>query len=273
MTAAVSPMSQAPIWSLVSEQYTQDVAPSFEAFARAALALAGVSSASNVVDVASGPGTLALPAARLGARVSALDFSPEMIAILERQARSEGLDALDAAVGDGMALPYRDAQFDAGISLFGLMFFPDRARGFAELHRVLKPGATAVVSSWVEASRVPELAALISSMSELAPPPSPGAKPPAPPPLSDPASCVAEMSAAGFRDVRVEEQESVVDYHSVENWLELSERSTAFVVLMRRAMGDAWADYRARLTERLREKLGAGPVRLRMLANFSIGTR
>ena len=32
--------------------------------------------------------------------------------------------------------------------MFGLMFFPDRAKGFAELFRVLRPGATAVVSSW-----------------------------------------------------------------------------------------------------------------------------
>jgi len=40
-----------------------------------------------------------------------------------------------AQVADGQALPFADGEFEAAFSMFGLMFFPDRAKGFAELRR------------------------------------------------------------------------------------------------------------------------------------------
>jgi len=51
-------------------------------------------------------------------------------------AREAGLD-VESLVGDGMALPLADGAFDVAFSMFGLMFFPDRPRGFRELRRVL----------------------------------------------------------------------------------------------------------------------------------------
>jgi ubiquinone/menaquinone biosynthesis C-methylase UbiE len=80
-----------------------------------------------------------------------------MIARLRERAAREGVADIDARVADGCALPFPDASFDAGFSSFGLMFFPDRARGFGELLRVLRPGAQAVVSSWAPMTRVPVL--------------------------------------------------------------------------------------------------------------------
>ncbi len=47
-----------------------------------------------------------------------------------------------------MQLPFPDGAFDAVVCQFGVMFFPDKARAFAEARRVLKPGGVFVFNVW-----------------------------------------------------------------------------------------------------------------------------
>jgi SAM-dependent methyltransferase len=47
-----------------------------------------------------------------------------------------------------MQLPFPDASFDAIVCQFGVMFFPDRAKAFAEARRVLKPGGSYLFNAW-----------------------------------------------------------------------------------------------------------------------------
>jgi SAM-dependent methyltransferase len=49
---------------------------------------------------------------------------------------------------DAMKLPFEDAQFDAVVCQFGVMFFPDKPTAFAEALRVLKPGGTFLFNAW-----------------------------------------------------------------------------------------------------------------------------
>ncbi len=49
---------------------------------------------------------------------------------------------------DAMKPPFPDASFDVVVCQFGVMFFPDRRRAFAEARRVLRPGGTFVFSAW-----------------------------------------------------------------------------------------------------------------------------
>ena len=49
---------------------------------------------------------------------------------------------------DALSLPFDDASFDAVVCQFGVMFFPDRARAYAEAHRVLKAGGRFVFNVW-----------------------------------------------------------------------------------------------------------------------------
>jgi SAM-dependent methyltransferase len=49
---------------------------------------------------------------------------------------------------DAMALPFADATFDAVVCQFGVMFFPERTRGYAEVRRVLAPGGAFVFNAW-----------------------------------------------------------------------------------------------------------------------------
>ena len=47
-----------------------------------------------------------------------------------------------------MQLPFDDASFDAVVCQFGVMFFPDKAKAFAEARRVLRPGGAFFFNVW-----------------------------------------------------------------------------------------------------------------------------
>jgi len=49
---------------------------------------------------------------------------------------------------DAMQLPFPDASFDAVVIQFGAMFFPDKAKAYAEVRRVLKPGGLFLFNVW-----------------------------------------------------------------------------------------------------------------------------
>jgi SAM-dependent methyltransferase len=49
---------------------------------------------------------------------------------------------------DAMQLPFGDETFDTVVCQFGVMFFPDKARAFAEARRVLSPGGVFIFNVW-----------------------------------------------------------------------------------------------------------------------------
>ena len=266
-----SPLTAPTAWDRVAAGYETDIAPVFEDYANEALRLAGVEAGMRVVDVAAGPGTLAAIAAKAGASVSAIDFSEEMITRLERRIREENLANVSATVGDGMALPFDDASFDAGFSMFGLMFFPDRARGFSELLRVLAPGAKAVVSSWVPMTRVPLMLATFSFLGEHLPELMPAK--PLPPVLSDAVGCRSEMTAAGFTNVEVIEHSASFLMPSMSDLVASFARRNAVVAALAHRAGDRWHGTEDLLLARLVEQFGAGEQTMSMTALITTGTR
>ena len=263
-----SPLATAEPWDLVAGAYTAELIPMFEVFARAALAAAALPAGASIVDVAAGPGTLSLLAAAAGARVAAVDLSDEMIGQFRARATAAGLlDACDVRVGDGQHLPFPDATFDAAFSMFGLMFFPDRIAGFRELRRVLRPGAPALVSSWVPF--VGPFGTLMQVTKELIPGlPFGGGKPP----LSEPDDFRREMTTAGFSSVTVETIAHDVEARSFDQFWDSMERTNAPLVLVRHRVGpERWAALAPRIRERVREALGDGPLVISRGAFLGIG--
>ena len=105
-------------------------------------------SLSSVLEIAAGTGvvTRAL-AATLPESVSivATDLNEAML----EQAESIGTRRpVEWRQADAMGLPFPDETFDAVICQFGVMFFPDKAKAFAEAHRVLRPGGVFVFNTW-----------------------------------------------------------------------------------------------------------------------------
>lgn len=256
-----SPLSVPLPWDLVASAYAEDVVPIFDRFARAALELARVVPGQHVVDVACGPGTLAVRAAQAGAQVAAIDFAPNMIAGLRARVALEGLAGISAEVGDGQALPYADASFDAGFSLFGLMFFPDRAAGFRELHRVLRPGARVVVSSWHPLDQVPLFEVAFGTLATLMRARDPDAQAPPPPrfPLIEADDYHREMGVAGFRDIAVTNVASSLSAPSTADLWSNMQRTNAPLVLLQQQLGAAWMPIAAQIGEALEVRFGSGP--------------
>jgi SAM-dependent methyltransferase len=102
----------------------------------------------SVLELAAGTGVLTRALIdRLPSWVSVLatDLNPAMLA----QAQAVGTKrAVTWRQADAMALPFPDGSFDAVTCQFGVMFLPDKARGYAEVHRVLSPGGVFVFNTW-----------------------------------------------------------------------------------------------------------------------------
>ncbi len=99
----------------------------------------------DVLDLATGSGDVALALARAlpaEACVTGMDFCAPMLAEAEKKrAAACGLRArVEFRAGDALALPLADASMDVITVAFGLRNFADRARSFAEMSRVLRPG-------------------------------------------------------------------------------------------------------------------------------------
>lgn len=268
-----SPLATSLPWDLVAPAYELEVLPQLQVFSREALRLAGPPAGSRVADVACGPGTLALLAAGAGLTVEAIDVSPGMIDRLQRRLRAERIQGVRAQLGDGQALPLEDGVCAGAFSLFGLMFFPDRVRGFAELRRILVPGARAAVSSWQPLERSPTLAAMFGAFQEALPREPAGPAPASTPSavLSTPDACRAEMGRS-FGEVEVHAVSSAVAFPSAHALWESMERTMVPVALMRQRLGhQAWAPVSGSVRETLARTFGAGPITLELNALLTVG--
>jgi ubiquinone/menaquinone biosynthesis C-methylase UbiE len=237
-------------------------------FADVAVERAQLGPAMRVVDVAAGPGTLTCRVASQVASVEAIDFSSEMVARCRARAETFGMRNVTVSEGDGQALPYADASFDVGFSMFGLMFFPDRQRGFRELCRVLAPGGRAFVTSWASVEKSPLMLARIAAWK--------AADPSAPSPqknvmtLEDPALFAREMEAAGFVEVAVEPLYRDREFRDLDELCDGVTRGNAPFELVRRDVGEE--EWRRRIGV-MRDYLGAhhGPFPLRLGSTAYLG--
>jgi SAM-dependent methyltransferase len=135
---------------------------------------AGVGPGMRVLDVACGTGVVAITTARLGAVVTALDLTPQLLERAKENARLAQVQ-IEWHEGDVEELPFEDRQFDAVLSQFGHIFAPRPEVAIAEMLRVLKPGSTIAFSTWPPEFLVGQTGALAARYS---PPPPNGVAPP-----------------------------------------------------------------------------------------------
>ncbi|GJD96154.1 class I SAM-dependent methyltransferase [Methylobacterium iners] len=186
-------------WDKAAQHYEKTAHPFTARFAETALTHVPLTSHSRVLDVAAGTGALAHAAARSGAQVLAIDFSPGMVARIA----AAGLPNVDATVMDGQALALPDASFDAVFSIFGVIMFPDWRKGLAEMARVTRPGGHGVVATWQEQGAATFLL-LGQIRRKLFPERETMAMPEGVKALGDPEGFARELVAAGYRVSRID---------------------------------------------------------------------
>jgi SAM-dependent methyltransferase len=255
--STLNPLSAAEPWDLVAEGYAAEAKAVMAPFSQRAAQLVTLKDFSRVLDLAAGPGTLTLEIANLVGTVTAVDFSETMSTALRTQVSKRELHNVDVLTTDGQELPLADNCFDVAFSLFGWMFFPDRAKGLAELKRVLVPGGSLIVSSWAPFDRSPLTAAIFGAM-RAADPSIPEHKAD-PTSLENPEVLAQELRDGGFGDVTVQPHTVSVPFESTDKLWTAMARSSAPLVMMRKAVGEeAWAGRvelaRAYLARELKEK-------------------
>ena len=106
---------------------------------------ARVGAGSRVLDVACGPGLVALHLAEAAGRVTGLDLTPAMLDKARELQRERGMENLSWDLGRADALPYPDASFDAVVTRFSFHHLVDPAKALAEMVRTCRPGGRVVV--------------------------------------------------------------------------------------------------------------------------------
>jgi len=150
-TAEIPAWSEDPLTARARSVWTSgDFLPIARSYAPGAedfIARLAIGAGERVLDVACGTGNLAIPAARMGARVSGIDIAPNLIVQARLEARSAGYD-IGFEVGDAESLPYLDGQFDLTVTMFGAMFAYRPERVAAELLRVTGAGGRVAMANW-----------------------------------------------------------------------------------------------------------------------------
>lgn len=103
---------------------------------------------SRVLEIAAGTGVVTRALSSTlpeSAVIVATDLNQAML----DQASAVGTKrAVEWRQADAMHLPFQDATFDAVVCQFGVMFFPEKPKAFAEARRVLRPGGVFIFNVW-----------------------------------------------------------------------------------------------------------------------------
>jgi SAM-dependent methyltransferase len=196
-------------WTDRQEEQDQLLRPISDLLMAAANAKPGL----NVIDIGCGCGDTTLDlAARVtpGGQVLALDISQPMLA--RARERSQGGPPARFVLADATVYDFEPGWADLATSRFGVMFFADPARSFANLRKGLKPGARLAFVCWREAKQNPWMTLPLREARKHAPPlPETNPEDPGPFAFADDQRVRRILSAAGFTDIDVAPRDLELD--------------------------------------------------------------
>jgi ubiquinone/menaquinone biosynthesis C-methylase UbiE len=155
----------------------------------------------KVLETAAGTGALTrhlLDRLNGSSRIVATDLNEGMLDLAATKTNGQ----VNYRLADACDLPFDDASFDAVGCQFGVMFFPDRARGFAEAARVLRPGGQFAFNLWDSLEHNP-LAGIVHETVNRMHADDPIATLTVPFARQDLSTIKDELEAAGFTDIEI----------------------------------------------------------------------
>jgi SAM-dependent methyltransferase len=103
---------------------------------------------SRILEVAAGTGVVTRALAAMANKQISIVATDLNQAMLDEAAAMGTARPVQWQQADAMALPFPEGAFDAVVCQFGVMFFPDKSKGFSEARRVLKPGGVFIFNVW-----------------------------------------------------------------------------------------------------------------------------
>jgi ubiquinone/menaquinone biosynthesis C-methylase UbiE len=194
-----------------------DIARTLTGVADAILARADAGPGLSLLDVATGAGNVAIPAALGGASVTGLDLTPKLLEVARERATEAGVE-VSFIEGDAEDLPFESDSFDRVTSCFGVMFAPRQELAAGELARVARPGATIVLTAWTPEGLNGQMFKAVGS---YMPPPPSGLKPPV---MWGDEDNVRSLFQSTGAKLTFERLMVTFEYGSSEGWLEYNER-------------------------------------------------
>jgi ubiquinone/menaquinone biosynthesis C-methylase UbiE len=214
-----------------AEMYEDYFVPAmFQPWAAILLRHAAIQSGERVLDVACGTGVvarLAAPLAGLLGHVAAIDMNTSMIGVASSLPEPHGA-GITWHVGDAIALPFADGDFEVVLCQHALPFFPDLPAVAHEMYRVLKPGGRVLAMVLQGLERHVVFQALMESVARhLAVPISVVQVPFA---LCDTEELRTLFTAVGFADVEIRAESTVVRFPNAEKFVPFAVMSSAAAV-------------------------------------------
>jgi ubiquinone/menaquinone biosynthesis C-methylase UbiE len=264
-------------WDAVAVGFDEFVTPQTLGLGEEVVGRLGLGPGMRLLDVGTGTGALAIPAARLGSQVVAIDIAPTMIERLRDRAAEEGLPNLEGRVMDGQALDLEDGTFDVSASQNGVSLFPNLAGGLAELVRVTKPGGRVLIVVFGPLKKVEFFGFFMGALQAAVPgfTPLPTDPPPLPFQVADPDVLRRRLTEAGLTGVTVEAVTWDMRFESVTQfWDWIISSNPIAVQLTADLTAEQTADVRQVLDGMFRERSGGMPgVVLHTGVNVGVGTK
>jgi SAM-dependent methyltransferase len=249
-------------WALFQERMDRALAP----LGARALQSAAAGPGDAVLDIGCGCGASSLALAGAIGETGSLvgvDVSRPMLAVAEKRARAAGLGNVRFVLADATSEPFDDEVFDLAFSRFGVMFFDDPLRAFANVRRALRPDGRLVFVCWRDIAANPWFAVPAGAVRPYVPPqPAPDPEAPGPLAFADPTRVRGILERAGFEAVQFEAFEAMASLGSHSSALEVLSQIGPAARLLDGVDGRARADALLALSATLREHERAGDVAL-----------
>jgi ubiquinone/menaquinone biosynthesis C-methylase UbiE len=148
----------------IANWYARNTGRDLSRFKKTARLIAGrIRPGSDVLEVAPGPGYLAIELAKQGYAVTALDISKSFVKMTLENAAHAGV-RVDVRHGNAAAMPFADASFDVVVCAAAFKNFTDPVGALNEMCRVLRPGGQASILDLRKDATPEEIAADVSRM-------------------------------------------------------------------------------------------------------------
>jgi ubiquinone/menaquinone biosynthesis C-methylase UbiE len=244
--------SDKPIDTTAAEAYEQHMVPGmFLRWAQIFVERAAPRPGEYVLDVACGTGIGArLAAAQVGptGKVVGLDVDPGVIEVA-RRISGDSTTPMEWHCASALEMPFENGSFDLVLCLQGLQFFPDRLKGFAEIHRVLKPSGRLVASLWGPLESNKGHHAVVQALERQQADAAPAKRACS---FSNPEDIRRTAEQAGFAKIEIKTEDGVSQFASLQSFLDGMTRGSPST---RHAVAKLSADARERFVHDVREAL------------------
>ena len=257
-----------------AEYYDQYLGPIlFEPYAKYLAAQIDTTHLHSVLEIACGTGRVtrhirkALPAS---VKLIASDISNDMLNVARREVEADGIEF---KTEDAQNLSFPDNSFDLVICQFGMMFLPDKTKGFEEIFRVLKPGGKFMCLTWDDTSNIPLCKLTVNDLVLPLFQDEDTTRFFVPFALHDPVKLENWMSTAGFKNVEVKNVVLQSGPHEPDNVVQGLFRKHMLGKEVKAKDPSAFEPIAKKFEEEIPRRFGSDHPTFKLSAFFTIGTK